>query len=251
MQSQEQPASDAAYVIFGATGGIGSALSRRLAAAGANLLLAARDREKLEALASETGTPFFAADVTNGDEVQACFDDAVSRFGSVSGAANCVGSVFLKPAHITSDEEWTEVLEKNLGSSFRIVRSGARAMMKNGGSIVLFSTAAARIGIANHEAIAAAKGGVTGLALSAAATYAARGSGVNVMAPGLVETPAPARITGNVARRKASLAMHPLGRLGRPEDVAAMAEWLLQPANDWLTGQTFGIDGGLGRVRSR
>ena len=116
---------------------------------------------------------------------------------------------------------------------------------------MLCATAAARTGFVNHEAIAAAKGGVIGLTLSAAATYAPRNIRVNCAAPGLVDTPLAARITSNEAAMKASAAMHALGRIGRADDVASGIAWLLDPENNWVTGQILGIDGGLGTVRSR
>jgi NAD(P)-dependent dehydrogenase (short-subunit alcohol dehydrogenase family) len=124
-------------------------------------------------------------------------------------------------------------------------------MESSGGAIVLVSTAAAAIGLANHEAIAAAKAGVEGLARSAAATYAARRIRVNCVAPGLVRSALTARITGNESALKASLAMHPLGRVGEPADVARALEFLLDPANDWITGQVLGVDGGLGMLKTR
>jgi NAD(P)-dependent dehydrogenase (short-subunit alcohol dehydrogenase family) len=116
---------------------------------------------------------------------------------------------------------------------------------------VLCSTAAARAGFANHEAIAAAKAGVIGLTLSAAATYAPRNIRVNCVAPGLVDTPLAARITGSPAALQASTAMHALGRIGRPEDVASAMAWLLDPENSWVTGQVIGVDGGLGSLKPR
>jgi NAD(P)-dependent dehydrogenase (short-subunit alcohol dehydrogenase family) len=124
-------------------------------------------------------------------------------------------------------------------------------MMSTGGSIALVSTAAARTGLANHEAIAAAKGGVIGLTLSAAATYASRNIRVNCVAPGLTATPLAARITSNEAALKASQAMHALGRIGQPEEVASALAWLLDPENSWVTGQILGVDGGLGSIRPK
>jgi NAD(P)-dependent dehydrogenase (short-subunit alcohol dehydrogenase family) len=124
-------------------------------------------------------------------------------------------------------------------------------MTGTGGTVVLMSSAAARIGIANHEAIAAAKAGVLGLTLSAAASYAGRGIRVNAVAPGLVRTPLTAALTAHEGSEKASAALHPLGRIGEPDEVASAIEWLLDPAQSWVTGQVFGIDGGLATVRSR
>jgi NAD(P)-dependent dehydrogenase (short-subunit alcohol dehydrogenase family) len=121
--------------------------------------------------------------------------------------------------------------------------------MPDGGSVVLLSSVAARVGLANHEAISAAKGAVTGLALAAAATYLPRKLRFNVVAPGLVQTPMTEGITRSDAARQASLDLHPLGRLGEPGDVASMISWLLDPGQTWITGQTFGVDGGLSTLR--
>jgi NAD(P)-dependent dehydrogenase (short-subunit alcohol dehydrogenase family) len=124
-------------------------------------------------------------------------------------------------------------------------------MMKaGGGSLVFVSTAAASIGLPNHEAIAAAKGGIEAMVRSAAATYGKSGVRVNAVSPGLVETPLTERITNSEAARSASEAMHALRRIGQPEDVAGAIAWLLSPEASWITGQTFGVDGGLGSVRS-
>ena len=164
---------------------------------------------------------------------------------------NCVGSILLKPAHATTEDEWQSTLQVNLTSAFAAVRSAAKAISKDGGSVVLLSSAAARYGLANHEAVAAAKAGVIGLTLSGAATYASKNLRVNCVAPGLVDTPLAARITGNPASLEASRAMHALGRIGSPDHVAAAIAYFLDPANDWVTGQVLGVDGGLGSVRPR
>ena len=182
--------------------------------------------------------------------MEAAAAKAVELDGRLDGLANCIGSILLKPAHLTSEEEWDAVVATNLKSAYAAVRAAAR-LMTTGGSVVLVSSAAARLGLANHEAIAAAKAGVIGLTLSAAATYAPKGIRVNAVAPGLVRTPLTARITDNEAALKASTAMHALGRVGEPEDVASAIAWLLDPAQSWVTGQVIGVDGGLATLRSR
>jgi NAD(P)-dependent dehydrogenase (short-subunit alcohol dehydrogenase family) len=238
-------------VIIGASGGIGSALARLLHAQGFSLFLVARSSERLQALAEELGASWTAADGADSAQVDAAFAKATDGLGGVNAVAHCVGSILLKPAHQTADAEWNTTLALNLSSAFYVTRAAVRAMSGTGGSIALISSVAARIGLANHEAIAAAKAGVQGLALSAAATYASRGIRVNVVAPGLVDTPLAARITGNEAALKASTALHPLGRIGRADDVARALAWLLHPDQNWVTGQVLGVDGGLATVRGR
>lgn len=239
------------YVIFGATGGMGAALSRSLSSGGAHLILAGRSENRLNDLAGDLGAEHFVLDATQVDAVAACMDRAVEKFGRVDGVANCVGSLLLKPAHLTTEAEWSSTIMVNLGSAFAVVRAASKAMMQTGGSIVLVSSAAARKGLANHEAIAAAKAGIIGLALSAAATYGSRGIRVNCVAPGLVRTPLTSRITGNESSLKGSIAMHALGRIGEPEEVASAIAWLMDPAQGWVTGQVLGVDGGLGSVNAR
>jgi len=239
-----------AVLVLGATGGIGAALARKLVANGTRVFLSARGEERLAALGAELGAPFMAADLTDWTQIDAVTDAAVAQLGALTGIANCVGSLLLKPAHLTKFDEFQHTIAQNLTTAFGTVRAAAR-VMPAGGSVVLCSTAAARIGLANHEAIAAAKGGVQGLVLSAAATYAARGLRVNAVAPGLVDTPLTARITGSAPALQASQAMHALGRVGQPEDVAACMAWLLGAEASWVTGQVYGVDGGLGTVRSK
>jgi NAD(P)-dependent dehydrogenase (short-subunit alcohol dehydrogenase family) len=123
----------------------------------------------------------------------------------------------------------------------------SRRLAAAGTKLVLAGRHGARL----HEALAAAKAGVIGLTLSAAARYAPKGVRVNAVAPGLVRTPMTARITGNEAALKASTALHALGRVGEPDDAASAIAWLLDPAQSWVTGQVIGVDGGLATLRSR
>lgn len=239
------------FIIFGATGGIGSTLSRQLTKKGNQLILASRNQESLQLLSDELDQPHFAVDATVSAQVEKCFQYGLEQFDSLDGVVYCVGSMLLKPAHRTTDEEWFEQINLNLNSAFFVVRDAVRAMLKSGGSIVLMSSCAARVGIANHEAIASAKAGVIGLTLSAAASYANRGIRVNCVAPGLVRTSLTESITGNERALSMSESMHALGRVGEPEDIVPAIEWLLSKESSWVTGQVIGVDGGLGTIQPR
>ena len=239
------------YIILGGTGSIGSALVRQLTSTGANVISGARDTGKSDQLADETGCDVHSVEADDPASIDACVNGAVEKYGTITGVANCIGSVLLKPAHLTSDAEWHHTITTNLTSSFSLVRGAAKAMRQSGGSIVLVSSAAAQIGLSNHEAIAAAKAGIIGLTLSAAATYSNRGIRVNAVAPGLVKSEMTRKLWETDEAAAMSAQMHAMGRLGEPQDVARAIAWLLDPANTWVTGQTIGVDGGLGSVLTK
>ena len=203
-----------AYLIVAATSGIGESLARRLAAGGARLSLTGRNEARLTALAAELGADSVLLDATDFGAVEQCVRDAAERSGRLDGVVNCAGSLLLKPAHLTKRADYDATIAASLTTAFAVTRAAARVLGDGGGgSIALVSSAAARTGLANHEAIAAAKAGIIGLTLSAAATYAARQVRVNCVAPGLVRTPLTARITSSASAEAASVAMHALGRL--------------------------------------
>lgn len=245
------------HLILGASGGIGSEVCRHLVSEGSRVLLAGRTESKLSELAAELDQAFHVVDAADIDAVEEAARKALAEFGRIDGIANCVGSLMLKPAHLTSLDDWQATLTANLTTAFAATRAAAKTMRKpgpagvSGGSVVLVSSAAARAGFANHEAIAAAKAGVIGLAQSAAATYCSAGIRFNAVAPGLVKTPLTKRIWSNEATAAASENLHAAGRLGEPHEVARMIGWLLDPANSWVTGETFGVDGGLANVHAQ
>lgn len=234
-------------LILGGSGGVGSRLVERLAKAGRPIIAAGRSADSLDALAARADVRTEVVDARSFDDV----DRLVDSVGPISGAVNCVGSMLIKAAHQTSEREFDEAIAQNTKSAFALVRAAARTMRKSGGSIVLVSSCAAATGLPNHEAIAAAKGAIDGLVRSAAATYAANAIRVNAVAPGLTRTPLTRRITENERALEASVAMHPLGRIGEADDVAAAIEWLLDSSSGWITGQVVGVDGGLAAARPR
>ena len=190
-------------------------------------------------------------DLTDFASVTARLEEARDALGGLTGLVNCAGSILLRPAHLTSQSDYAETITANLTTAFATVRAAKSVFKREGGSVVLISSAAATLGMGNHEAIAAAKAGVEGLARSAAATYASSGIRFNVVSPGLVETPLTEALTQRESARKLSESLHPLGRLGQAADIARAIAWFLEPEQSWVTGQVLGVDGGLGRVQPR
>lgn len=228
----------AKYLIISASSAIGQSVVARLNAQGDEVLTTARSNEKIN--------PNFILDATDFEAVDAVFEQA----GALDGVVNCAGSLLLKGAHATTEAEYHQTINASLTTAFATVRAAGKRMTQ-GGSVVLISSAAALTGLANHEAIAAAKAGVIGLAQSAAATYASSRIRFNVVAPGMVDTPLTAPLLSNQLVAKASQSMHALGRIGTPQDIASAIVFFLNPQNDWITGQVLAVDGGLSRVRPR
>jgi NAD(P)-dependent dehydrogenase (short-subunit alcohol dehydrogenase family) len=240
-------------IIVGGAGGIGSAVARKLAARGCRLIIAGRNAERIQAVAKDTGAQANPLDARDSAAIDSLMQSVLISHDRVDGVVNCAGSILLKPAHLISDQEFADTIATNLTTAFNLVRAATRLMMKQagGGSIVLCSSVAARRGLVNHEAIAAAKAGVEGLALAAAASYARFGVRVNCVAPGLTRTDLTRSLTQNETVAKISAALHPLGRIGEPAEVASAICWLLDAEQSWVTGQVIGIDGGLGHIQAR
>lgn len=239
--------------VLGATGTIGSELCQRMIKDGHSVLLVARDHDKLQALSDRLGaeaTPCLMSDFASSDMIKRAIEEPLGD-QPLSGIVNCIGSLLLKPAHGTSDQEFRDTIETNLFTAFAAVRTAGTLLRKQGGSVVLMASAAAEIGLTNHEAISAAKAGIIGLARSAAASYAASNIRVNVVSPGLTCTELTRRIWENPANNAASCDMHALGRLGQPAHIVSAIAWLLDPANDWITGEVMHIDGGLSHIQPR
>lgn len=234
-------------LVIGAAGGIGRRLVDLLHRDGWSLVLTGRTSETLSEIATACSGQVAVVDARDFDAVDALFQ----AHPGITGAVNLAGSILLKPAHLTTAQDFDDTIGLNLRTAFALTRAAGKYMKNKGGSVVLMSSCAAAIGLANHEAIAAAKAGVEGLTRAAAATYAGAGIRFNAVAPGLVATPLARRITENEASLKASTAMHPLGRIGQPDEVAQAIAFLLGSESAWTTGQVLGVDGGLARLKGR
>jgi NAD(P)-dependent dehydrogenase (short-subunit alcohol dehydrogenase family) len=235
-------------LITGGSGGIGRATAARLSASGKKVVLLARDRVRLEESSSRLGgLPFFAADVLDPEALGAAVDGIEAEYGPIGGLVHAVGSIVLKPLHALSLDEWRTTYEINVTSAFLVLKAVLpRMMRRKRGAVVLFSSVAASTGMPNHEAIASAKAAIEGLVRSAAIGYARYGIRVNGVAPALTKTELSKNLWSTEAAAAASAALHPLGRLGEPDDVAAAAAYLVSDDAAWVTGQVLGVDGGLG-----
>lgn len=255
------------FLIFGGSGGIGRALVGRLLQnhPTARVVATGRSVERLQALqtqypdATQQGRLHtHPMDASKSSDVDACLHMWADADHSLAGVAVCVGSIVLKPIHLTKDEDLADVIQQNILPAFYVTRASVKKFRQQntasqlvGGSILLFSSSAARIGLANHEAIATAKAGVEGLMRSTATTYARDRIRVNALALGLVETPLSSKLLDNDTKRQASNERHPLGRIGDVTEVSSLASWLLSDDAGWITGQVFTADGGLSSCQTR
>ena len=229
-------------LIIGAAGGIGIELVSSLSQDNTNNLLLGFHNESIASKHEST-----KLDASNFEEVENFIETGVERFGNIDAIVNLPGNLILKPAHLASESEFYDTININLKSAFGVVRAAGKHLKDC--SIVLMSTAAASIGLSNHELIASAKAGVEGLSKSAAKTYARKNIRVNTIAPGLLNTPLSKKITENPIVLKASIKMLASDTIGEPKQISNMIEFLINSENDWITGQNFIIDGGLSSTK--
>lgn len=239
-------------VIYGGTGGIGLATAQALRRRGYPLHLAARDAGRLGEAAEALGdTTTTAGDVSD----PAFFAQVTQEAGeALSGLVYAVGTINLRPLARLTDADVETDFRLNALGAFRAIQAAAPALKAGaeeaGAGIVLFSTVAVTQGFPAHASVAMAKGAVEGLALSLAAELSPHVR-VNVVAPSLTRTPLAAAITGNETLASGIAAMHALQRLGTPDDIGALAGFLVSAEAGWITGQVIGADGGRSSLRTK
>lgn len=239
---------DRSALITGASGGVGRALAQVLSARGWRLALVTRDASALDGL----DAPRIEADVSTPEGAARALEEAAVILGGAPAAlAHCVGSTLIAPIARTRAEQYRAVLAANLDSAFYTAQAwlGALAAARRPGAAVFFSSVVAGIGVANHAAIAAAKGGVESLVRALAADHAGQGIRINAIAPGLLRSPMTARLLATESSARQIAAQYPLGRHGEASEAAAAAAWLLSDEAGWISGQVLHLDGGFSAVR--
>ena len=233
------------YLIFGATGSIGSSLAEQLANSKYEVHLIARNESELKTLSEKLGCSYSVADVLEENFLEQIKSE-VSSF-NIKGVAYCVGSIDLKPLKRVTESDLNRCMKLNLYSAIEVIQVFQEDLKKNNGSIVLFSSVAAQKGFLNHTIIAPAKAAVEGLTVSLAAEFAPN-IRVNCIAPSLTDSKMSQSMLKSQVVAEALAKAHPLKRLGEGRDSASLAKFLLSEESSWITGQIIGVDGGRSKL---
>ena len=234
---------DSKYLIFGATGSIGSNLAKQLYNSNQNIHLVARNEKEVKSLSEELKCTYSVADVLEENFIE----KVKSEISEVKGIAYCVGSIDLKPLKVVKVEDFEKCMELNLYSAVKVIKAYQDNLKKNKGSIILFSSVAAQRGFPNHSIIASTKAAVRGLAVSLAAEFAPN-IRVNCIAPSLTNSKISQPLLKNNIMAEGIAKAHPMKRIGEGKDIAAMAKFLLTEDSSWITGQVIGVDGGRSSI---
>ena len=231
------------YLIFGATGSVGSSLAEQLKNSGNDIHLVARNESEVKVIAEKLGCSYTVADVLEDGFIEKVKSD----INEIKGIAYCVGSIDLKPLRMVTETDMNKCMKLNLYSAIEAIKGFQESLKKNKGSVVLFSTVAAQRGFTNHTIIASAKAAVEGLTVTLAAEFAPH-IRVNCIAPSLSKSKIAEPMLKNPAIAEGIAKAHPLKRLGEGKDSAALAKFLITEESSWITGQIIAVDGGRSKL---
>lgn len=239
-------------LITGGASGIGLACARLFSAAGAKVVIADRQRAAGEAAAAELGSAqgralFVEVDITRPESVQAMVDQTVAKFGRLDRAVNSAGIAGGgRMATSAYDlENWKQVIDINLNGVFYSMRSELPAIIKQGGgAIVNLASILGSVALGGSSAYTASKHAVVGLTKTAAIDHAKDNVRINAVGPGFIQTPMITRVTSDPALEAHITSLHPIGRLGRPEEVANLIVFLCSDKASFMTGGYYVADGG-------
>ena len=231
------------YLIFGATGSVGSNLAEQLKNSGNDIHLIARNEGEVKVIAEKLGCSYTVADVLEDGFIEKVKSD----INEIKGVAYCVGSIDLKPLRMVTEADMNKCMKLNLYSAIEAIKGFQESLKKNKGSVVLFSTVAAQRGFTNHTIIASAKAAVEGLTVTLAAEFAPH-IRVNCIAPSLSKSKIAEPMLKNPAIAEGIAKAHPLKRLGEGKDSAALAKFLITEESSWITGQIIAVDGGRSKL---
>ena len=233
------------YLIFGATGSIGSSLANQMYKEKQDCHLIARNKEELKEIATKLSYSYSVCDVLKLNFTDKLFKDLNET--EILGIAYCVGSIDLKPLRITRAKDFVSSYVLNLVAATDIIRTFQDNLKRNNGSIVMFSTVAAKKGFPNHSIISPAKAAVEGLTVALAAELAPH-TRVNCIAPSLTKSKMSTFLLQNLKSIDSISKLHPLKRIGEGIDAANLAKFLLSKNSSWITGQIIGVDGGRATI---
>ncbi len=233
------------YLIFGATGSIGSNLAKLMVGKNHDVQLIGRDENGLNALSSELNCKYSVVDVLDEQSVKNLKNELEGQ--EIAGIAYCVGSIDLKPVRAVKKDDFMKCFDLNFFPIVETVKNFQDNLKKNKGSIVMFSTVAVQRGFTNHSIIASVKGAIEGLTVSLAAEFAPN-IRVNCIAPSLTKSKIADPILKNKLIAEGVAKAHPMKRVGEGKDAAAMAQFLLSEDSSWITGQIIGVDGGRSKL---
>jgi NAD(P)-dependent dehydrogenase (short-subunit alcohol dehydrogenase family) len=234
-------------IITGGGSGIGKAIAQAFVREGAKVVIAGRDREKLERAAAAIGGECLAvsADVSKKNEVQKLVDAALDRFKQINVLINNAAVLLPGTAETLSEEAFDQTFNINVRGLWLLSRAVLPQMRASGGgSIVNIASVLSMVGARNRVAYAASKGAVMAMTKAMALDHAAENIRVNCICPGIVATEMVARFSLDENARRQRVAMHPMGRFGQPEDVASAAVFLASDESGWTTGSVITVDGG-------